>query len=54
VKRVVYVDARGNYYRKVFGRTVYVRERIYTSYPSRYYYSDGRPRVGISLSFGSR
>ncbi|RYD68659.1 MAG: hypothetical protein EOP84_29840 [Verrucomicrobiaceae bacterium] len=51
VRRVVYVDPSGYYYRVVSGRRVRVRERYYTSYPSRYFYSDGRPRVGISFSF---
>ena len=51
VKRVVYVDSRGQYFRRVSGRTVYVRERVFTSYPSRYYYSDGRPRAGIRITF---
>jgi hypothetical protein len=27
-----------------------VRERYYDSYPSRYYYRDGRPRVNIHFS----
>jgi hypothetical protein len=51
VSRVVYVDDRGGYYRYVDGRRSYIRGRYYNSYPSRYYYSDGRPRVGVSLSF---
>ena len=51
VSRVVYVDDSGGYYRHVNGRRAYVRGRYYTSYPSRYYYSDGRPRVGISVNF---
>ena len=51
VKRVVYIDSRGRHYRRVSGRTVYVRERIFDSYPSRYYYADGRPRAGIRISF---
>lgn len=50
VRRVVYVHPSGYYYRVVGGRHLRIRDRYYTSYPSRYYYSDGRPRVGISLS----
>jgi hypothetical protein len=37
VKRIVYVDTRGRYYRKVYGRKVYVRGRVFHSYPTRYY-----------------
>jgi len=51
VRRVVYLDSGGAYYRIVSGRRVYIREHYYTSYPSRYYYSDGRPRVGVSIRF---
>jgi hypothetical protein len=51
VRRVVYVSPGGGYYRIVDGRRRYVSGRYYTSYPSRYYYSDGRPRVGVSVSF---
>lgn len=51
VRRVVYVNPGGGYYRIVNGRRVVVRERYYTSYPSRYYYPDGRRRVGIHFSF---
>jgi hypothetical protein len=51
VRRVVYVNPGGGYYRYIGGRRVVVRERYYTSYPSRYYYADGRPRVGISFTF---
>ena len=51
VRRVVYVHPSGYYYNVVSGRPVRIRDRHYTSYPSRYYYSDGRPRVGISLNF---
>jgi hypothetical protein len=50
VRRVVYVD-NGRYYRIVSGRRVYVTGRCFTSYPSHYYYSDGRPRVGVSIRF---
>src|SRR5262245_48274074 len=51
VRRVVYVDDSGGYYRYVGGHRSYVRGRYYTSYPSRYYYADGRPRVGVSIDF---
>lgn len=51
VRRVVYVDDRGSYYRYVGGHRSYIRGRYFTSYPSRYYYADGRPRVGISINF---
>lgn len=51
VRRVVYGGPGGGYYRVVDGRRAYVRGRYYTSYPSRYYYSDGRPRVGVSINF---
>jgi hypothetical protein len=51
VRRVVYVDDSGSYYRVVSGRRSYIRSRYYTSYPSRYYYADGRPRVGVSINF---
>lgn len=51
VRRVVYVHPTGYYYRVVGGRPMRIRDRYYTSYPSRYFYSNGRPRVGISLSF---
>ena len=51
VRRVVYVDDNGGYYRYIGGRRSYVSGRYFTSYPSRYYYSDGRPRVGVSINF---
>jgi hypothetical protein len=51
VRRVVYIDDRGRYYRHVGGRRVYVTQRYFTSYPSRYYYADGRPRIGVSINF---
>ena len=51
VRRVVYVHPSGYYYSMVRGRPVRIRDRHYTSYPSRYYYPDGRRRVGISFSF---
>ena len=50
VQRVVYVSPGGGYYRIVEGRRDYVRGRYYTSYPSRYYYPDGRRRVNVSFS----
>ena len=51
VRRVAYVDDDGGYYHYVGGRRSYVRGRYFTSYPSRYYYADGRPRVGVSINF---
>ena len=50
VQRVVYIDDGGRYYRWIDGERVYVRERYYDSYPSQYYYRDGRPRVNIHFS----
>ena len=51
VERVVYVDPDGRYYRWADGRRSYVTGRYYESYPSRYYYPDGRPRITITLPF---
>lgn len=51
VERVVYVDDGGRYYRYSGGSRTYVRGRYFTSYPSRYYYNDGRPRIGVSINF---
>jgi hypothetical protein len=51
VQRVVYIDDSGRYYRYYGERRSYIRGRYFTSYPSRYYYSDGRPRVGVSINF---
>src|SRR5262245_38600602 len=51
VRRVVYIDDRGSYYRYSGGHRYYVRGRYFTSYPSRYYYADGRPRIGVSINF---
>lgn len=51
VQRAVYVSPGGGYYRIVDGRRSYVRDRYYTSYPSRYYYPDGRRRLNVSFSF---
>ena len=31
------------------GARVYITGRYYNSFPSRYYYTDGRPRVNISF-----
>ncbi len=50
VRRVVYSDGRG-YYRILDGRRSYIRSKYYTSYPTRYYYSDGRPRLGVTVRF---
>jgi hypothetical protein len=51
VQRTVYVDSDGRYYRWSDGRRIYVRERYYDSYPSKYYHQDGRRRVTITLPF---
>jgi len=51
VRRVVYVHPSGYYYRIVSGRQIRIRERYYTSYPSRYFYPDGRRRIGIRFFF---
>ena len=51
VKRVVYVNSRGKYYRRVGGRQVFVTQRYFSSYPSKYYYQDGRRRPGITINF---
>ncbi len=51
VERTVYVDRDGRYYRWEDGRRIYVVERHYDSYPSKYYYPDGRRRVTITLPF---
>ena len=50
VRRTVFVDGRGRYYREVGGRQVFI-ERHYDTFPTRYYYRDGRPRPGISINF---
>lgn len=50
VRRVVYVDGRGRYYRGLRGDEVY-RERIFETYPSQYYDRGGRPRAGVSINF---
>ena len=51
VEQVVFVDSDGRYYRSVDGRRVDIRERYFESYPSKYYYPDGRRRVTITLPF---
>jgi hypothetical protein len=51
VERVVFIDRDGRYYRVVDGRRTYVRDRYFESYPSKYYYPDGRRRVTITLPF---
>lgn len=50
VQRVVYVDSNGRYYRSSRSTDVY-RERVFESYPERYYNRDGRPRSGVSINF---
>ena len=49
VKRVVYVDPNGRYYHRSGARRVYVRDRYFESYPSRYYTSSGQRRINITL-----
>ena len=51
VRRVVYVNPGGGYYYLAGGRRVILRDRYYTSYPSRYFYPDGRRRSGITITF---
>ena len=50
VRRSVFVDERGRYYREDAGRRVFI-EHHYDSYPSQYFYRDGRVRPGISINF---
>ena len=52
VRREVFFDGRGRYYEIIDNRPVFIRERVFESYPERYYYRDGRPRAGVTLSFG--
>ena len=51
VQQTVYIGSDGRYYRSIEGRRSYVSERYYESYPSKYYYPDGRRRVTITLPF---
>jgi hypothetical protein len=51
VQRIVYIGSDGRYYTMVGGRRSYVRSKYYESYPSKYYHSDGRRRVTITLPF---
>jgi hypothetical protein len=51
VRRVVYASPGGGYYRVIDGRRSTVRGRTFTSYPSKYYYPDGRRRLNVSFSF---
>ena len=48
VKRVVYVDPNGRYYHRSGARRIYVRDRYFESYPSRYYTSSGQRRINIT------
>ncbi len=50
VRRTVFIDERGRYYREYGGRRVFVT-RYFNEYPGRYYYPDGRRRVGLSIHF---
>ena len=52
VRREVFFDGRGRYYQIIDDRPVFIRERVFESYPERYYHRDGRPRAGITLNFG--
>ncbi|MBV9127780.1 MAG: hypothetical protein JO117_06790 [Verrucomicrobia bacterium] len=49
VRRTVFVDERGRYFRIIDGQPVIIGERVFEEYPSRYYFRDGRPRAGITL-----
>jgi hypothetical protein len=51
VERIVFVDSDGRYYRLEGGRRTYIRDHYYESYPSKYYYPDGRRRITITLPF---
>jgi Ni/Co efflux regulator RcnB len=51
VERVVYLDRDGRYYRWIDGQRIYVTGRYYDSFPDRYYYRDGRPRITVTLPF---
>jgi hypothetical protein len=50
VRREVFIDERGRYYREDAGQRVFI-EQHYDSYPSRYFFRDGRVRPGISINF---
>lgn len=50
IRRSVFIDERGRYYRENGGRRIFVT-RYFNSYPERYYYPDGRRRVGLSIHF---
>lgn len=52
VRRDVFFDGRGRYYRIIDDRPVFIQERVFESYPERYYHRDGRARAGITLNFG--
>jgi hypothetical protein len=51
VRQVVYIDGSGQFYRQPGGRPVYIGNRYFESYPSKYYTSDGRRRVNVRLPF---
>lgn len=50
VRREVFIDERGRYYREDGGQRVFI-EQHYDAYPSQYFYRDGRVRPGISINF---
>ena len=50
VRRRVFVDERGRYYRVYGDQRVFVTH-YWSDYPTQYYYRDGRPRVGVSIHF---
>jgi len=50
VPLVVDRDSSGRYYRWEGGRRVYIVERHYDTYPSKYYFPDGSRRVTITGS----
>ena len=50
VRRELFIDGGGRYYREDGGQRIFI-DRHYDSYPSRYFYRDGRVRPGISINF---
>ncbi len=51
VQRVVYITPDGRYYRIIDGQRVFVKEKYYESYPSRFYTPDGHRRAGVTITF---
>jgi hypothetical protein len=50
VKRKLFVDAQGHYYRVEGGKHVIV-EHVSERYPEKYFTRDGKPRPGITIDF---